>query len=203
MAIISYPALTRRPSRMSWGYVDTTEHHISPANQVVQTAIRRGDYWKASVNYINLQGRDTDLLEAFLATLQGMVNSFLLVDYSRAIPQGPATWVTTPKMTSGASVDDTLLDTDGWTPSISGIIKAGDRVQAGNQFFACIQDASSTPAGEASILISPMVKEAIAISAPVTVHNAACHMRLDKGSVRWKKRGISMDCSFSCHESFY
>ena len=102
---------------------------------------------------------DAEQWITFLLKLNGMEGTFLFGDPNAKTPQGPATG--TP-LVNGASQTGNSLITDGWTVSVTGILKAGDYIQLGSgsttRLYKVLNDADSDAGGNATFDIWPRLR---------------------------------------------
>src|SRR3954463_10292223 len=117
---------------------------------------------------------------AALRSLDGPVGTFYLGDTAWKTPRGTATG--TP-LVNGASQTGEDLATDGWTASVTGILKAGDWIQLGTgssaRLYMVMVDANSNGSGQATLTIRPKLRSspgdnsAIVTNSPVGVFRLA------------------------------
>jgi hypothetical protein len=107
----------------------------------------------------------------------------------------------------GASQTGNSVNTDGWTISQTGILKAGDWIQLGTASSSTLhklrQDANSDGSGNATLEIWPGIRTAPADNAAITVASCKGLWRLADNT-----QGYDLDLaaiyglSFSCVEAF-
>jgi hypothetical protein len=118
---------------------------------------------------------------AALNSLEGPVGTFYLGDTAWKTPRGVGTG--TP-LINGANQTGEDLVTDGWTPSKTGILLAGDWIQIGtggnSRLFMVVADANSDAGGNATLTIRPRLqyRTAFADNTPITVNNPVGVFRL-------------------------
>src|SRR5262249_47491531 len=93
----------------------------------------------------------------FLLALNGPFNNFLMGDPIGKTPRGPASG--TPLVNGGGQTGSTLV-TDGWAPSITGILKAGDYIQIVQRLHKVLTDTNSDGSGNATLDIWPSLRDA-------------------------------------------
>lgn len=94
-------------------------------------------------------------------------------------PQGIATG--TPLVNGALAKGQSSIVTDGWTISQTGIMKAGDiLIFAHTHVYTVLADANSDGSGNATLSISPDLKEAIENNEAITVNSVPFTVRLDK-----------------------
>lgn len=128
-----------------------------------------GHQWGFSVRTRNLPESDWPAVFAFLAAQEGNYETFSIVHPAYATARGVATG--TP-LVVGAGQTGTSLVTDGWTPSITGIMKAGDviKIAGNNKVYMLTADADSTVSGVATLSIYPALVASPGDNAAVTVN---------------------------------
>ena len=130
---------------------------VSPNSFDSQVQEWSGQRWTVDVQLPPLTRDQARLWIAFLAALRGPRGTFYVFDPATILPYGPASG--TPRV-NGAGQTGNVLVTDGWTPSISGILKAGDKFQLGNFLYMVLQDADSNGSGQATLDIWPRLRSA-------------------------------------------
>lgn len=117
---------------------------------------------------------------AFLAKLSGPKGTFLIGDPLAKQPRGVATG--TP-LVNGASQTGQSLITDGWTPSTTGILLAGDYIQIGQRLYVILIDADSDGSGNATLDIFPNLRESPADNETIYTINTTGLFRLSRATV--------------------
>jgi hypothetical protein len=119
--------------------------------------------------------------QAFFLSLNGRQGTFTMGDPANTATQGIGTG--TP-LVNGASQIGQTINTDGWTPSQTGILKAGDWVQFGSgltaRLYKQLVDVNSDGSGNAALTLWPNVSigNSPADNAPITVANTVGLFRL-------------------------
>lgn len=134
-----------------------------------------GQIWIAEITLPIMSRVDAEAWVCFLLKLNGPLGTFMLGDPSAKTPAGSATG--TP-LVKGASQTGKSLITDGWTPSITNILKAGDYIQIGNRLYKNLTDATSNGSGEATLDIFPRLRESPADNASIITSNCKGEFRL-------------------------
>lgn len=118
-----------------------------------------------------------------LLSLQGFAGTFYFGDPAWTSPRGVGTG--SPEILGNSQTGTTLL-TDGWTPSQTGIMRAGDWVQIGSgatrQLCMVLVDADSAGNGHATLELFPRIRTAFANNTALTVVNPAGVWRLAEES---------------------
>ena len=144
-----------------------------------QAQAHQGQMWVFDVSLTKLSGDTAEEWRGFFLKCNGRERTFLLGDPSRATARGAATG--TP-LVKGASQTGIELITDGWTPSVTGILKAGDYIQLGSGATARLhqiaQDVDSDAAGNATLDIWPRLRASPADNAVIVVANCQGVFRL-------------------------
>lgn len=131
----------------------------SPFTLEQQVQRHQGQAWVLDVSYAPMQRATAEALVAALCSLNGREGTFLFGDSANKTPRGVATG--TP-LVNGASQTGEDLVTDGWTNSVTGILKAGDWIQLGSgstaRLHKVLVDANSgTLTGPATLTIWPRI----------------------------------------------
>ncbi|MGA9855754.1 MAG: hypothetical protein WBR29_10805 [Gammaproteobacteria bacterium] len=131
--ILTFPALSANPSKLDWKLNRFDARNVSPLSGTFQDVVRPGAYWSCEMSWNVLSYADSQLLMAWSAQMSRGGFRTALPNYAYVI-QGSGAG--TP-VVDGASQTGTSLTTDGWTPSSSNVLKAGDmfNVYAGSITF--------------------------------------------------------------------
>ena len=187
------------PEDMSLQIMTNTQIYRSPMSGAVKTAELPGARWQASLSY-NILSRDRRAaLQAFLVKLAGSSGRFYLQNYAELEPRGIATGAPVIK---GAAQVGRSLETDGWTPSQTGILLAGDYIEIGGEFKMVVADANSDVSGNATLEIEPPIRTSPADnSAIITSEPKMIMMLVDDKQASFKYRTVVGNTSFSCVEA--
>lgn len=174
--------------------------NVSPFTGEQQVYAHQGEWWECE---FNLASRKRDVAEAwvgFLLALNGMEGTFNMGDPANTTPQGVATG---SPLVAGASQFGKTLSTDGWTPSVTGILKAGDWIQLGSgsgaHLHKVVQDANSDGAGASDIEIWPRLRQSPGDNDPITITSTQGLWRLASNQRQWDidlalTYGIALRC---------
>lgn len=112
----------------------------------------------------------------------------------QATAVGPNVSTTAATVTS-ENQSGTSLITDGWTPSVTGILKAGDlfKIAGNNKVYMLAADASSDAGGVATLSLTHPLVATPADNAGLTVNAASFTMRLLSDSIRYRYSGALVD----------
>ena len=162
MTTYTFPDIT--PSRSSWELVTNTRTFVSPLTNAVQTASRKGSFWKISMTFNNLSGSDRSVMQAFLTKLNGMEHRFLVYDHShtRRGTGSDATLVAAANQ-SGTTLSCTGGDTNSGAGR-TGYAKAGDYLRLNNELHIIVPSANtddesySTSSGNVTFTIAPPIR---------------------------------------------
>lgn len=160
-----------------WGLQTNTQVFTSPLNRSTQRLVLSGARWVATYTLTPYLHSETKLdeVKAFLLKLQGGGNTFYGYDPDRKTPKGTATG--TP-LINGAFQSGGQINTDGWTGSVTGIMKAGDYFTVNGELKMVTADANSDSGGNAVLYFQPILRNMPADNAAITVTNPTCTMRL-------------------------
>jgi len=146
--------------------------YASPFTGQQQVYQHPAQFLMATIEVPPMSRTEAAVFVAAMFSLQGSVGTFYFGDPAWTSPQGVATG--TP-LVKGATQTGQDLITDGWTVSISGILKAGDWVQVGTgatrQLCMVLADASSDGSGNATLSLFPRIRTAFADNATITTAN--------------------------------
>lgn len=137
-----------------------------------QVQEHQGSAWEISGSLELLNRDQAEEYNAFIASLFGRVGTFTVTPAGSGIPRGAATG--TP-LVKGASQTGKVLLTDGWTPGVTGILKAGDFIQLGSgstaKLHRVLKDVTSDGSGNATLDIAPKIVTAPADNAAIVTTN--------------------------------
>jgi hypothetical protein len=185
---------------MDWGIITNSQTFRSPLSGSVQTLELPGARWRVTLTFNNLKRAERAALKAFLAQLRGPAGRFTLHNFAEPTPQGAATG--TP-LVNGASQTGASLATDGWTPNITGILKAGDYFAVGGELKIITADASSNGSGQATLEFEPPLRASPADNASITTSQpTATFMLQDDDQARGAYKGAVGSYSFTALESW-
>lgn len=182
---IAYPlAMPTAPgfSSSRFEIVDTVGEARSPFSGKSQFVAFSGSWWEAELSLPPMGRATAAAWQAWLAGLRGKLGTFYAGDPDGKTPRGIATG--TP-LVDGASQTGNELDTKGWTPSVSGILKAGDYIQVGDELKIIIADADSDGSGNATLTIRPELRVSPSDSSALVVSNARGLFRLSSNIRGW------------------
>lgn len=186
MTTLSFPTLSRiAPAQLEFALVSNTVTHTSPLSGAEQTIEFPGARWRFTFSMDNLTEADTALLQAFLVKLRGRAGRFYMHNMARPTPRGIATG--TP-LVNGASQTGTTLITDGWTPSTTGILKAGDFIGVNGELKMVVADANSDSGGNATLTFEPPLRASPANDAAITTSSPKATFRLAGDDSAWTTR---------------
>lgn len=153
--------------------VSKTESIWSMSTKVYSWGTQR---WTVEIQLPSMTMENARTWEAWFLSLNGLEGTFWFAPVADSIPQGVATG--TP-LINGASQSGQSLITDGWTPSQTGILKAGDWIQVGNYLHRILQDVDSDVGGNATLDIFPSLSKAVpSDNDPITTSNPKGKFRL-------------------------
>ena len=136
MTTYTFPTIA--PSRSSWELVSNSRMFVSPLTNAVQTASRKGSFWKVSMTFNNLSGTDRSILQSFVTKLNGREHRFTLYDhsYSRRGAGSDSTLVAAASQ-SGTSLSCTGGQVTGGVGAV-GYAKAGDYLRVNNELHMIV-----------------------------------------------------------------
>jgi len=158
---------------------DIVTMNMSPFSGVQQVYKYSGQYWEADITLPPMKREDAEYWMTFFMKLGGQYGTFLMGDPAGATARGVATG--TP-VVNGASQTGYELITDGWTPSTTGILKAGDYFQLGSgessRLYKVLDDVDSDGSGNATFDIWPNLRSSPADGDTITVSSPKSVFRL-------------------------
>lgn len=139
-----------------------------------------GERWIFDVSLPPLKRDVAEKYISFLTALRGPYGTFTMRIPAHRAPQGVGTG--TPLVKGAGQTGYTLL-ADGFTNSVTGILKAGDFINLGtgsaSRLHKVTSDVNSNGSGEVTIPIWPALRASPADNASVYLTDCVCHLRLD------------------------
>lgn len=162
--------------------------------------------WRVVLDIVAMNREDGDAFVGQLLSLNGGFGTFYFGDPLYTTPKGVATG--TPVVNGGSQTGNTLI-TNGWTPSQTGILKAGDWLQVGTsssrQLVKVSADANSDGAGQAILEIFPRIRIAFADNTSIVTSSPKGVFSLDSfDSSAWEIDADSLikGISLSAYEAY-
>lgn len=186
------PPSVFHPQDVTMRMMNMVAESISPFSAEQQEQ-QWAQWWEVEVALRPQLRVDYEAVVGFMAALNGKYGSFLFGDHNATAPQGVATG--TPVVSAGNTSGSNGLITHGWTPSITGILKAGDYLQvtAPNSLSVNMQrlyknlfDVNSDGSGNATITVFPTVREVPASGTSIVLANTAGTFRLMDNASEWR-----------------
>lgn len=186
---ISYPLSL--PTNKGLAKIRLTANNVVGVSQSPFTAKQQvykytGQFWEAEINLPPMKRADAEYWISFLLKLNGQYGTFLLGDPNGTTARGVATG--TPLVNGGSQTGNELI-TDGWTNSVTGILKAGDYIQLGAgataQLYKVLDDVNSNGSGQATLTLWPDLRSAPSDNATITVSNTKGLFRLSSNQQAW------------------
>jgi hypothetical protein len=153
---------------------------VSPETRVSQTEERTGARWEVYYELPALKREDADIWLAFLAKLKGRAGRFYGPDPSHLTPRGSVPG--SPQVNAADQTGSSLI-TDGWTGSQSNIFYAGDLIAYDvptgmRSMHVVTAPVNSDSGGNATLPISPKIRESPANNETIITTNPTCSMML-------------------------
>lgn len=128
-----------------------------------------GQRWAFDLRYSLLRKDEMHALLGFCMAQDGQFDTFQFVSPNFA-PRGAASGA---PLVNGAGQTGPTIVTDGWTPSIAGICKAGDVIKCAghSKIYMLTADAASNSLGQATLSIMPALMAVPADNEAITVTN--------------------------------
>lgn len=202
MTILSMPT-TPGFSTASFGLKSNTQTFTSPLSGAQQVVELTGARWYATYNVPPLSAAQAGDWLAFLTKLRGQANTFYGFDPARTTAQGALGG--TP-LVNGASQTGNSLVTDGWSASVTGVMKAGDYLaydtSSSRSLHMVVADANSNAGGNATFSIEPSIRVSPADDAAIITASPSCVMRLTADAVTWNETTAkTFGITFSAEEA--
>lgn len=173
---LSLPAGLRQIRITPIAVVSESRSPFSLKSQIQQ---HQGQLWQAEISVKPMTRASAEEWISFLLKLNGKYGTFLLGDPSGTTPRGLATG--TP-LVNGASQTGNSLITDGWTPSQTNILRAGDYIQLGagstSRLYKNLEDTNSDVGGNATLTLWPNLRSSPADNSAIVTSSAKSVFRL-------------------------
>ncbi len=199
---ITYPInlpTTPSPSEIRIAPRSIVSLAVSPFSGAQQAYQHQGQFWQADISLPPMRRESAAPWIAAFLQLNGRYGTFRLGNEAMQTPRGAATG--TPRV-KGASQSGQTLITDGWTASVTGILKQGDYIQIEDRLYMIMVDANSDGTGNATLDIWPRLRAAPLDNAVITVRNCKGLFRLTSNEMPWThKPGNIVELSFSAVEA--
>ena len=165
-------------SEITWRFSESVAATESIFSEKVQVSDWLGKRLEANVKLPSMTEAQVREWQGFFLALNGLLGTFRIGPTLDKAQKGVATG--TP-LINGASQSGTTINTDGWTPDTTGILKAGDWIQIGDWLHMVTKDADSgATTGPATLEIWPQLRATPADNDPITLSNPKGLFRLLK-----------------------
>ena len=186
----------------SFGLRSNTQTFSSPLSGVTQVVELTGARWYANYTVAPLSASAAGEWIAFLSKLRGQANQFYGYDPARTTAQGALGG--TPLINGGSQTGNSLV-TDGWSASVTNVMKAGDYLAyattSGRSLHMVVADANSDGSGNAAFTIEPAIRVSPANNATIITASPSCVMRLTSPEITWNESYMKFHgISFSAEE---
>ena len=176
---------------------------VSPFTGQQQVYKHQGQWWEMEVSMPAMKRDDAEQVASFLLKMNGKYGTFLLGDKANTAPRGVGTG--TPLVYGASQTGDQLI-TDGWTPSTTGILKAGDWIQLGSGsttlLHKVLDDVTSDASGIATLNIFPNLRQSPADNAQVSISSPKGQWRLASNDTEFSIDEASIyGITFACVEA--
>lgn len=156
-------------------------------NAKSQSRIVGGHLWRLKAIFPLMTRAQMAPLFAYAASMRGRLTTFDFVSVSHSTPLGVATGA--PKVYGVHLEGVTAITTYDWTPSTTGIMKAGDLIKFSNhsKVYMVTEDADSGGAPAYSTLnITPPLVNALATDVTLTVSSVPFTVQFEDDPQEWK-----------------
>lgn len=162
-------------TRSSFFLEFNTQTHISPLSKATQRILLPGARWKATYRLPSMNRIQAAQWQGFFDKLQGKKNTFLAFDPEGNEPQGVGTGA---PLVLGAGQEGSSIQTDGWTPSIKNILRAGDYFSVNNELKRVVDNVISDGAGIATINFEPALRSSPGDNDDIVLNNNVVDMMM-------------------------
>lgn len=150
-----------------------------------QSRSSKAHQWSLRLNYPDLLESEFRPILGFAVAQRGRAESFQVV-LPHMPPLGVATG--TPLVNGAHAVGEAAISTNGWTVSITDIMKTGDILKFSNhtKVYIVVEDTNSDVGGVASLTIEPPLIEALAGGEGVTINDVPFTVKFSGDVQRFK-----------------
>lgn len=173
MSVLTWPTLSRGPTRQQWNLTASTQVAASALNGATQTQVMPGALWSTTVEY-SLLGADAKRFEAFLLSLQGRAGRVSVGNFGAVRPRGTVSG--SPLVNGAALSGASTLAIDGVSAGVT--LLAGDYFGVGNRLHMATVDATANGSGQMTVSFVPPLRAAVADNAAVTLVRPTTTMML-------------------------
>lgn len=138
----------------------------SPYSGVTRTFDFDGRWWVFTVRLPAMQADQARDWEGFFLDLNQTERTFFFGDPAKTVARGVATG--TP-LVNGAGQTGQSLVTDGWSNSVTNILRRGDHVAIENSLYEITADVNSNGSGQATLSVWPALRGPHADNAAIDV----------------------------------
>lgn len=174
----------------------------SPFTYAQQVQRGQGQMWSADVTLPTMKRIKAEVWRSFFLALNGIEGTFTMGDPDAIKPQGIATG---DPLIDGAGQKGQIINTKGWTPSITGILKAGDYLQINEdnlpRLYKVLKDTNSDADGKVSLELFPRIRKATIDETSIIVNNPVGLWRLSEMPNSESDENGFFNMSFSCIEA--
>lgn len=198
MTILTFPTLSRAPTRVEWRLISPTQLHVSPLTGAAQTQELPGGHWAVMLEYATLLENDARLLEAWFAAMRGRAGRVAIHNMGRPNPYGVGGG--TPVVNGSAS--GVTIPVRGAPVSTVNWLRAGDLVGLGGTVHRVLADVTTNGSGVASLTVFPVLRATAADGVAMTLVKPTIVARLlDDVQGRAYRRGGTSDMTVDLIEA--
>lgn len=184
-----------QPASCTWGRSRNDRILESPVSRKRQIVRRGRPLWTASVEW-RVPARHVSEVRYQLEALGGTSGAVYLRDYAAKAVEPPGTITVRVAATANA----TAVDTEGWPPSTSNLIAAGDYVQIGSGLYVVSAASGSDALGRISVPLRTPLLAAASVGTQVIVDTPSARMRAT--SPKWSGSRSTRDGLWSVRMDF-
>ncbi|RYD25112.1 MAG: hypothetical protein EOP87_24985 [Verrucomicrobiaceae bacterium] len=184
MTPIDIPDELLKAVSISWKMETNHARAESPFSGHTQAQRGQLERWSFVMSIRRLSRAEAQVAQGFFMMLEGPLGLFRMADPAASKPLGKATG--NPILSTAASPGDRTIAVSGFAPNVSGILKAGDWVQIGDQLSKVRTDVASSATGTATLSLWPKVMKTVPVASPVIVRNAAGLFRFTSQPPEWQ-----------------
>lgn len=162
------PPTQFKTQAVTWRPVSIVSQAMSPTTGQRQVQPLQGQYWECDITLPPLLRKDAQAVAAFMTALNGKQGTFYYGPVLEGKPLGAGTG---NPLVNGANQSGQDLITDGWSPGVTGILKAGDFIQVGTYLHRLLTDVNSDAGGNATLTLFPNIRVGTNDNTTIVVQN--------------------------------
>lgn len=182
--IIDWPEALR-PASVEWGLFVPQTSARSAFDGSVEANTLGAPRWWFTITTGAMRRDELPQWEALIDALDGRVNRVRAWDWRRELPLGAASGSPVVRVAG----DGASLQTQGWTPSIAGILRAGSYMGINGELKRLAQTIDSDASGRATIRFKPPMRAQAPAGVPLVLAKPTALFQMTSEKPSFKQDG--------------